>query len=959
MACSSDSTGPAGPLSTSRSLVEVTSGVVASGDTTVVRLILLDANGRRVGVGGNTVIFGLMGGTSNGLMGPVRDAGNGTYTGTFTGVVAGTPATVTASVDGSPVTSPLPTIEVAPGAASPAMSLIDVSPRTVTRGGQATISLDARDAAGNSLGTGGLSVAFTASGGTATGTMGPVNDQGNGQYTAVFTGTGLGSPLTIGGTLDGMPITSALPTLSVAYGIASDSSVISASSDTVSVNQGITLTLEVRDSGGVARTSGGDTVVFSFQSTGGGSGTIDSTTDQGDGSYTATFKATQAGAVTIGATLNGRAVGGVQPVVSILGASVNPQKSSVSVSRDTVAAGDTATLTLTVRDLDSNQTATTGLIITFTAGNSATGGGTIGPVSDHNDGTYTAVFTGTRAGPPAEIGAVINDTGQVQMLDSTGASHLPTITVVPGPVAPDSSSFSVTPSRLAVGDSALVQLTARDSFRNVLDQGGLAVSFQRSGGSGVSVGHLGPVADQGDGTYLAQYFADTAGVADTLNATIGGVPVATAMPLVYVTCTPGPVDPQQSILTVNDTTPSKSPSSQVALPSGVTTTITLQVRDAHGCSVTASHTVAFSATGGTSTGQLGATVDQGDGSYAATFTGVLAGTPLDVGATVDGNAVTSASPTITVIPGDISAQTSFVTLTPVALDSGAHSVATLHARDAAGNALISGGRSVIFSVTGSPVHGTVGPASDPGNGTYLAVYTATAVDPAVADSVTAAIEGTPLQTTPPTVVVVAGTISPDQSLVSLGGTSVAAGDSVLLTLTGKDAAGRALVTGDRTTPIAFTQAGAGTGVIGTLQNPDDGSYHAWFYGRSAGGPTTIGALIGGTAVTTTLPTLTVVAGPASPATSTVSSATDSLDVGQTTTVELQVFDAYGNPINNTGLSVVFTVSPGTVGTVGAASHVSGNLWSATFTATGSGTAAVGATIDGTPVTTPPALIGIP
>ncbi len=622
VACHSDTTGPAGPPSASRSLVEVTNGVVASGETTSVQLVLMDAGGNRVEAGGNTVAFGLMAGTSGGTMGPALDLGNGTYTTTFTGIVAGTPATVTASIDGSPVTSPLPTIQVVPGPVSLAVSVIDVSPGTVTRGGQATITLDTRDAAGNPLGKGGLGVAFAAGGGTATGTMSPVTDQGDGHYTAVFTGTGLGSPLTIGGTVDGMPLTSALPTLSVAYGVAGDSSVISVSSDTVSVNQGITLTLQVRDSAGVARTSGGDTVAFSFQNTGAGDGTIDSTTDLGDGSYTASFTASQAGAVIIGATLNGRAVGGTQPMVSILGASVNPQNSGVSVSRDTVAAGDSATLTLTVRDLDSNQTAAAGLSIVFTAGDGTTGGGTIGPVTDHGDGTYTAQFTGMRAGPAAEIGAVINDTGQVQMLDSTGASQLPTITVIPGPVAPDSSVFSASPSRVNVGDSALLRLDTRDGYGNALRQGGLAVSFQRTGGAGVSVGHLGAVADQGDGTYLAHYFADTAGVGDTLSALIGGVPVTTAMPVIEVTCTAGPVNLQQSVITVNDTTSLQSPSSQVALPSGVTTTITLQLRDDHGCAVTASHSVSFSATGGTSTGQLGATVDQGDGSYTATFTGM-------------------------------------------------------------------------------------------------------------------------------------------------------------------------------------------------------------------------------------------------------------------------------------------------------------------------------------------------
>jgi len=58
--------------------------------------------------------------------------------------------------------------------------------------------------------------------------------------------------------------------------------------------------------------------------------------------------------------------------------------------------------------------------------------------------------------------------------------------------------------------------------------------------------------------------------------------------------------------------------------------------------------VVFSLAGGTSMGTFGPVIDLGDGSYTSVFTATVAGTPVTVGATVDGSAVTSPAPSLTV-----------------------------------------------------------------------------------------------------------------------------------------------------------------------------------------------------------------------------------------------------------------------------------------------------------------------
>src|SRR5207253_408879 len=80
--------------------------------------------------------------------------------------------TTTATIGGGTGRSPLPTITVTPGSASLSASTVTTSSSTVVSGATATLTLQARDGAGNNLTAGGLTVVFTQSGGTSTGTKG-------------------------------------------------------------------------------------------------------------------------------------------------------------------------------------------------------------------------------------------------------------------------------------------------------------------------------------------------------------------------------------------------------------------------------------------------------------------------------------------------------------------------------------------------------------------------------------------------------------------------------------------------------------------------------------------------------------------------------------------------------------------------------------------------------------------
>ncbi len=954
LACDEDSTGPNPVPLAAKSVVTVSRDTLVSGTLADVILESRDKRGARVYAGGHTVVFATSGGGSHGTLGAVTDHEDGTYTASFTGIDAGSATTITATLDGQPVTQPLPTITVVPGPFAIGSTTLAVIPTTILVGGQARLELITRDQAGNPLGRGGSRVRFTVASGTSTGTMGPVTDHGDGRYTASFTASAIGTPLTFGATVDRATVTGALPILTVAHGVSAALSYVRLSSDSITIGDGVQATLRVLDSLGIPRTSGGETVFFQvIAPPGAGAGTIDSTVDHGDGSYTAQFISTAAGAhVTIGATLNGVAVGGPYPTVTIRPMPAAPQQSTVTLGRDTVPAGQGTTLTALVVD-QAGTPITSGVTVTFALASGGTSAGSIGPATLQPGGGYTATFTALRAGTPAQVTARINDSSAIEMLDTAGVSHLPFLTVVAGPFAPDSSTLTLAARTLTLGDSAILWLATRDSFGNTLGQGGRTVVFGRRGRPGASVGIIRGVVDHQDGRYSAWYVADSAGAADTVTASVDGTPLTAGLPAITVTCTAGAPSPATSVVTVNDTSAAHRPVAHATLPSGITTTLTLLARDARGCPVSAPHAVSFAATGGTSTGRLGGTVDQGDGAYTATFTGLVAGTALTVEAALDGVPVLSTA-AITVVPGDISPRKSLLTVSHAALGSGAVAVVTLTAYDSAGNRLVSGGRGIWFTVRGAPAHGHVGLTVDHQDGSYTTSYVADQVAPALPDTITAVIEGTPVITPPPTVTVVAGTIAAAQSLVTVSSGTLVAGDSVLVTLVGRDAAGRALVTGQRPAAVGFTQVGPSGGIFRPVGNADDGSYRAWFLGRVAGAPATIGATIDGVAVSTPLPTLTVVPGAAAVGTSVVTVAAGTLAPGDTTTVTLELFDPFGNAVADPSRAVMFTVAPPALGTVGPAQYQSGNRYVATFTAGAAGSGVLSATLDGVALLTAPA-----
>jgi len=327
--------------------------------------------------------------------------------------------------------------------------------------------------------------------------------------------------------------------------------------------------------------------------------------------------------------------------------------------------------------------------------------------------------------------------------------------------------------------------------------------------------------------------------------------------VVTISASAGGVTGSARLTVTVSTAKSAVTTSSASIASGSTATLKLQAKDAAGNNLnTSGLTVVFSLSGPVraSTGTIGSTTDNGDGTYTATFTGVLAGTATTIGAAINGTAVTSTLPSITVMPGPASKTTSVVTTSAASVVSGTTATFTLEVKDVAGNKLATGGLTVTFTASGGTSTGTIGATIDNGNGTYTATFTG--VLAGTATTIGATIGGSPVTTPHPTIAVTVGPVSIARSIITTSSASVLSGNSATLTLVAKDAAGNNETTGGLV--VVFTASGGtSTGAIGPTTDVGNGTYTATFTGAAAGTPTTIGATIGGSQVTTSLPTIDV------------------------------------------------------------------------------------------------------
>ena len=220
-----------------------------------------------------------------------------------------------------------------------------------------------------------------------------------------------------------------------------------------------TITIRAKDVNDNSLTTGGATVAVSF-SPANSNVTLSSVTDNGNGTYTATIKSSQATTVTVSGTLNGSAVLNTTPVHFVAGTIPSGANTIISASPVTLTT-DTATSAITVQSRDTlgNDLSAGGATVTLT-----TDLGSLDAVVDNGDGTYTATLTSTSAG-------VAHLTGKI---NGATIGHTTSVTFTPGAANAAHTVISAAPATLVANGTSTSTITvqAKDAHDNNLTTGG-------------------------------------------------------------------------------------------------------------------------------------------------------------------------------------------------------------------------------------------------------------------------------------------------------------------------------------------------------------------------------------------------------------------------------------------------------------------------------------------------------
>jgi hypothetical protein len=646
---------------------------------------------------------------------------------------AGSGKTITAADHaGSGKTGTSGGFTVNPGALSPANSTISPSTASRPADGVSTqvITVQARDLYNNNLPSGGAVVVFSNSGG---GTLTGTTDHGDGTYTAVLTSPLITGSVTVSATIGltqvGTSVGTGYSVVTFTAGAAvSANSTISPATATKPADgtSTLVLTVQARDSHTNNLTIGGDTVVIFKQS---GAGTVSATTDNGDGTYSATLTSpTTTGRTTLGATLGGTTigttVGASSSVITLVPGPVSAARSIVTANpTNNVTADGSAFSTITVAVKDAYDNPIPGQTVVFSViGHSDA---LTAPAPTDTNGLTTARMTST-VPEPKTISARVGATNITQQ------AH---VTFVAGTVNAFSSSVSVNPSSNVTADGtafSTITVTLLDPNYNPVP--GQTVTLTVSGtGNTVST----PPLSDANGQTTATLVSTNAGT-KTVSARAGAITIAQQP---TVTFAPAPVSAAHSTLTA-------SPTNNVLADGSAFSTITVTVRDAADNPV-AGQTVGLSVAGRSYTLTTPALTDA-NGRTTARLSSTVAETKI-VTASVAGSNITQ-QVQIAFVAGTVNAANSTVSVSPnnnITANGATAATVTVALMDANSNPVP--GQTVTLSVSGTG-NAISTPAVTDINGQTAATITSTNVG---IKSVTASV-GTTTIAQQPTVTFVPG-----------------------------------------------------------------------------------------------------------------------------------------------------------------------------------------------------------
>ena len=396
--------------SLSHSSITLSSSSILKAGTSTATLHIKDANGNYLSTSGLPVVFSLTGGgTSSGTFGLTTDHGDGTYSATFTGTAVGSAKSVTATISSSAISSTLPSITVSAGTASVAHSTVVISRSQVAAGATATVYLQARDANGDSLTTGGLTniTFFLTGSGTSSGAFGTVADSSNGKYYATFTASTSGTAKSIDAKNSTDTVKTALPSVTINAGtFSTGTSVLSIGSTTIEKGDTTTITLQIKDGSGNNITTGGLNVeiqIFgSANPVNNGKGYLTNVVDNQNGTYTSKFISLTTGSGTAiisyiynSGTSSYQSVNSFPSPITINARPFSLSNSYVSLTTSTTVVNGFTTFQLIANDDHNNPYTQNDITVNMVLSNDGTASATqYSSIQNNGSGLYYATWEG-------------------------------------------------------------------------------------------------------------------------------------------------------------------------------------------------------------------------------------------------------------------------------------------------------------------------------------------------------------------------------------------------------------------------------------------------------------------------------------------------------------------------------------------------------------------------------------
>ena len=486
------------------------SSIMAGSATSTITVTVKDAGGHALA--GVSVVVSATG-SGNTLTQPGLTSANGVAAGKLSSLVPQTKI-VSATAGGVLITKTV-SVTVTPSNVSASLSTVAAAPTTIAAGtGTSTITVTVKQSNGSPLSNATVVLAATGTGNTLTQPATKTNNAG------VATGTlrsTVAEAKTISATANGIPLNQQ-PVITVTTGgVSPDQSTVEAAPSTIAVNTGTsTITVTAKDAAG--NPISGKTVVLA--ATGGGNTlTQPSAPTDANGVATGTLSSTVPEAKTVSATIGGTGI--TQTVqVSVSPGGFSASQSTVVATPTTFAAGSSATITVTVRDVDNNPIP--GVTVALTA----TGPGK----------TLTQPSAPTDANGVA-TGAISSITAGAKTVSATAnglaITQTATVTVTAGALSATQSTLSPLPASIAPGgETSTIRVTANDAYGNPISGATVVLSATGSGNT------LTQPSAPTDATGLASgTLSSTVEENKTISATIDGTPLTQTATVTVVSTT--------------------------------------------------------------------------------------------------------------------------------------------------------------------------------------------------------------------------------------------------------------------------------------------------------------------------------------------------------------------------------------------------------------------------------------